>query len=110
MSTELIIDVTDATFEAEVLKSELPVLVDVWAPWCGPCRAIAPVITEVANIYDKTLKVVKVNADSNPKILGMFGINGIPALLFFKSGKLEEEIRGFVAADTIKRYVNVITA
>lgn len=83
-------------------------MVDVWASWCGPCKAIAPIVDELSAIYSTTLKVVKINADSNPNILRKYKINGIPALLFIKKGELVNEIRGFVSRDVIQRYINTI--
>jgi len=78
--------VTDADFQAEVLSSETPVLVDFWAEWCGPCKMIAPVLEEIANDYEGRLKVCKVDVDANPDLPGKFGILGIPTLIVFKGG------------------------
>jgi thioredoxin 1 len=87
--SDLIHHVTDDTFEPEVLKSDLPVLVDYWAEWCGPCKAIAPVLEEVAKEYDGKLKVAKVDVDSNTEVPKKFNIRGIPTLMLFKNGAVE---------------------
>ena len=87
--SELIHHVTDATFEAEVLKSPLPVLVDYWAEWCGPCKAIAPVLEEVAKEYGAKLKIAKVDVDANTEIPKKYNIRGIPTLMLFKNGNME---------------------
>ncbi len=88
------IEVTDATFEAEVLKSDVPVLVDFWATWCGPCKMIAPVLTELASEYDGRLKVAKVDVDNNSATATQFRIMSIPSLLFFKNGEKVDQIIG----------------
>ena len=80
--------VTDASFEPEVLKSEVPVLVDYWAEWCGPCKSIAPILDEVAREYEGRLKVAKINVDQNQLTPAKFGIRGIPTLMLFKDGQL----------------------
>ena len=92
---------TDAEFEQKVLQSDTPVLVDFWAAWCGPCRALAPVVDAVAEQYDGKLKVMKMDVDKNNMTPGRYGIRGIPALLVFKGGKVAEQIVGFVPKDTI---------
>ncbi len=88
------VTVTDATFEQEVLSSDKPVMVDFWAPWCGPCRAVAPILEELAGEYDGKLVVAKVNTDENQRFASQFGIMAIPTLIFFKDGKEVERIRG----------------
>ena len=99
-------EVTDATFEAEVLKATLPVLVDFWAPWCGPCRAVAPVVEEIANEYNGKLKVLKLNTDENPKTAQSYRISGIPSLMVFKNGQPVEQVVGAVPKTTLSTAVN----
>ena len=88
MANELIIFATDASFESDVLKSEIPVLVDYWAEWCGPCKMIAPILDDVSVTYDGKLKIAKMNVDENREIPAKFGIRGIPTLMLFKDGQL----------------------
>ncbi len=90
------IDVTDTTFETEVLTSELPVLTDFWAPWCGPCRAIGPVVEELAAEYAGRLKVSRVNIDENPRTPARYGVQGIPNLILFQNGEAKQQIVGAV--------------
>lgn len=88
MSSELIKHTTDATFEADVLKSSTPVLVDYWAEWCGPCKMIAPILDEIAGQYADKLRIAKINIDENPQTPPKFGIRGIPTLILFKNGQV----------------------
>lgn len=88
------VDVSDATFDSEVLESDLPVLVDFWAPWCAPCRAIGKHVDTLASEYKGTLKVVKINVDNSPKVAGKMGIRGIPALIVFKDGEVVNRMQG----------------
>ncbi|NET49757.1 MAG: thioredoxin, partial [Merismopedia sp. SIO2A8] len=81
------VQVTDASFKQDVLESEIPVLVDFWAPWCGPCRMVAPVVEEIAQQYAGKVKVVKLNTDENPNIASQYGIRSIPTLMLFKGGQ-----------------------
>ncbi|MCW9683494.1 thioredoxin [Dolichospermum planctonicum UHCC 0167] len=101
--------VTDATFKVEVLDSEVPVLVDFWAPWCGPCRMVAPVVDEIAGQYGDQLKVVKVNTDENPGIASQYGIRSIPTLMIFKGGEKVDMVVGAVPkttlANTLEKYL-----
>jgi thioredoxin 1 len=90
------IEITDANFEQEVMKSDKPVLIDFWAVWCGPCRMVAPVVEEIANEYNGKLKVGKIDVDSNPEVSMKFGIRSIPTLMIFKGGKVVEQIIGAV--------------
>ena len=91
-----ITQVADNDFDAEVLRAQLPVLIDFWAPWCGPCRAIAPVIEELAQAYAGKLKVTKMNVDENPVTPSRYGVRGIPNLLLIKDGTVKEQIVGAV--------------
>jgi thioredoxin 1 len=105
-----VLEVTDATFDQEVLKSEQPVLVDFWAVWCGPCKAIAPIVDSVATTFAGKLKVAKVNVDDNSATPSRYGIRGIPALLLFKGGKVADQIVGFVPQDVIEEKINRLLA
>lgn len=105
-----ILEVTDASFDQEVLRSEQPVLVDFWAGWCGPCKAIAPFVDAVATNYAGKLKVTKVNVDQNGAAPSRYGIRGIPALLLFKGGKVVDQIVGYVPQDVIEEKVQRILA
>lgn len=105
-----VFEVTDATFDQDVLQSEQPVLVDFWAVWCGPCKAIAPIVDEIAASYAGKLKVAKVNVDQNGATPSRYGIRGIPALLLFKGGKVADQIVGYVPREVIEEKVNRVLA
>ncbi|MGA2339351.1 MAG: thioredoxin [Terracidiphilus sp.] len=105
-----VLEVNDANFDQEVLKSEQPVLVDFWAVWCGPCKAIAPIVDGVAATYAGKLKVAKVNVDQNGATPSRYGIRGIPALLFFKGGKVADQIVGYVPQDVIEEKIKKLIA
>ena len=100
-----VLEVNDATFDQEVLKSEQPVLVDFWAVWCGPCKAIGPTVDAVAAKYAGQLKVAKVNVDQNGATPSRYNIRGIPALLFFKDGKVVDQIEGWKPQDEIEEKI-----
>lgn len=105
-----VLEVSDATFDQEVLQSAQPVLVDFWAVWCGPCKAIAPIVDGVAATYAGKLKVAKVNVDDNSATPSRYGIRGIPALLFFKGGKVADQVVGYVPQDVIEDKINRLLA
>ena len=93
--------VTDSSFEQDVIGSEIPVLVDFWAPWCGPCRVVATVVDEIASQYEGKIKVVKLNTDENPGIASQYGIRSIPTLMLFKGGQKVDSVVGAVPKTTI---------
>ena len=101
-----ILEVDDASFETEVLKSEKPVLVDFWAPWCGPCKAIGPVVEDLANAFGDKVKFAKCNVDNSPATPGKYGIKAIPTLIFFKAGNVIEQITGMVAKSKLEDALN----
>ncbi|WP_322818978.1 thioredoxin [Tepidiforma sp.] len=96
-------EVTDASWENDVVKSELPVLVDFWAPWCGPCRMVAPIVEELAQEYSGKVNFLKINTDENPMVPAKFGIRSIPSLLIFKGGELKGTIVGFRPKSDLKK-------
>jgi thioredoxin 1 len=104
--SENIIHTTDATFEADVLQSEQPVLVDYWAEWCGPCKMIAPALEEIAEEYQGRITVAKLNIDDNPATPPRYGIRGIPTLMLFKNGQVEETRVGAIGRAQIKALVD----
>ncbi len=99
---------TDANFDAEVLKSDVPVMVDFWAPWCGPCRMMAPIIEELADEMEGKVKVGKLNVDENANVAGQFGIMSIPTFLVFKNGMVAEQIVGGLTKDALKEKLNKV--
>lgn len=106
MASENIVEVVDSVFDKEVMESEIPVLVDFWAPWCGPCRALSPVIEEISNDYEGSVKVGKVNVDENPQTTMKFSIRSIPTLIVFKNGEVAEQIVGAVPKSEIEKVLN----
>ncbi len=101
-----VIELNDSNFENEVVKSDLPVLVDFWAEWCGPCKMIAPSVEKISEEYSDKLKVGKLDVDSNPNISSTFGIRSIPTLLIFKNGSPVDQIVGAVSKDVISSKVD----
>ena len=110
MSNELIVHATDATFEQEVLKSELPVLLDFWAPWCGPCKMIAPVLDDLAVEFEGKVKIVKINIDDNEQTPAQFGVRGIPTLMIFKNGQNVATKVGALAKGQLTAIINASIA
>ncbi len=110
MASSAVMEVSDATFDKDVLQSEQPVLVDFWAAWCGPCKAIGPIVDELATAYAGKIKVAKMNVDQNGATPSRYGIRGIPALLFFKGGKVADQIVGYVPKEHIEEKVNRVLA
>jgi len=103
MASEGIIEITDANFDEVVLKSDQPVLVDFWAQWCGPCKALAPIVDEVAQSYAGRVKVGKMDVDKNAATPQRYSVRGIPTLLLFKDGQVKEQIVGYVAREVIEK-------
>ena len=106
MAGDTMKQVSDSDFEAQVLKSAVPVLVDFWAPWCGPCKAIGPVIEEVATEFAGRALIVKMNVDDNPATPGKYGIRAIPTLIVFKGGQVAEQVTGAVGKTQIVAMLN----
>ncbi|MDD5451138.1 MAG: thioredoxin [Desulfovibrionales bacterium] len=103
-----VLEVSDSSFETDILKSDKPALVDFWAAWCGPCRAIAPVVKELAEEYADRMRIAKMNVDENPATPSKYGIRAIPTLLFFKDGKLADQITGAVSKNIIESGIKKI--
>lgn len=103
--SEHVTDVSDSSFETDVLQSNQPVLVDFWAAWCAPCRMLAPTVEAVAEKYAGNARVVKLNVDENPSVSQRYGIKGIPTLILFKNGKEEERVVGATSKEAISRMI-----
>jgi len=103
-----VVEINDSSFETEVIQNEKPVLVDFWAPWCGPCKAIGPLIEDLAGSFGDKVKFAKCNVDDNPMTPSKFGIKAIPTLIFFKDGKVHEQIIGIVAKSKLEEVLNTL--
>ncbi|AMV73791.1 thioredoxin TrxA [Desulfuromonas carbonis] len=102
MASDKVVQLTDDSFESDVMKSSTPVLVDFWASWCAPCKAIGPVIDSLADEYDGKVKVAKLNVDENPATPGKYGVRGIPTLILFKDGKIVDQVVGAVPKNQLE--------
>lgn len=102
----MLLEINQGNFESEVLQSQLPVLADLWAPWCGPCKALAPILEKVAEHYGDNLKIVKINIDESPAIASKYGVMSIPTLLLFVEGEVKEQLVGLVAKDKIIKKID----
>ncbi len=104
-----LMEVTDATFEQEVINSDLPVIVDFWAVWCGPCKMIAPIMEDISQEYDGKIKVAKVDVDNNPNIAVKYGIRSIPTVMIFQDGKVKEQVIGaYPKAHFVDKVENIL--
>ncbi|EAT16914.1 thioredoxin TrxA [Desulfuromonas acetoxidans] len=106
MANDNVVQFTDDNFDAEVLKADQPVLVDFWATWCAPCKAIAPVIDELANQFSGQVKIGKVNVDENPNTPGQYGVRGIPTLVLFKNGEVVDQLVGAIPKNQLEEFIN----
>ena len=104
--SDKIINVTDSNFEQEVLSSEIPVLLDYWAEWCGPCKMIAPILNDIADEYSGKIKIAKLNIDENPSTPAKFGVRGIPTLMIFKSGAIEATKVGAMSKSQLSAFID----
>jgi thioredoxin 1 len=104
--SKLVNDVTDSSFEAEVLNSDKPVLVDFWAVWCAPCIALTPTIEALAQKYDGSARIVKINVDENPAVTNRYGIRGMPTLIIFKNGQEADRVLGAVSREALSRMLD----
>lgn len=102
---ENIVEVSDATFEEDILKSDVPALIDFWATWCAPCKAIAPIVEEMAAKYEGRLKVAKMNVDDNQSTPGKYGVRSIPTLILFKNGEVADQVIGAVSKSHIEDFI-----
>ncbi|MFA5795188.1 MAG: thioredoxin [Candidatus Brocadiia bacterium] len=106
--SQYITEVTDATFKTEVINSKLPVLVDFWAPWCGPCKMITPILEKLAPEYQSKVKIAKVNVDDSPETATDYGISAIPTLLLIKGGEIKEQVVGFQSEPQLKKLLDSV--
>lgn len=105
MEKESVIHVTDDNFDSEVLKSEQLTLVDFWAPWCGPCRAVGPILEDLAKSYEGKMKITKINVDENQKTASAYGVQSIPTLILFKGGRQIDKIVGLASKDRLEAFI-----
>jgi len=103
-----VVHTSDKTFDDDILKSEKPALVDFWAPWCGPCKAIGPLVEELAETYGDRVRIAKVNVDECPEITGKYGIQSIPTLILFKGGKIEDKLIGLVPKNRLEELLKKV--
>ena len=110
MSSDKVVIVTDSEFDSTVLQSERPVVLDFWAEWCQPCKMLAPTMEEIAGEYEDKVKIGKLNVDDNPNTATKYGIRGIPTLLFFKGGKVVQQVTGVKSKGEIKKMIDELLA
>ena len=108
MAGELIKEFTDDNFESEVLSSDIPVVVDLWAPWCGPCKKLTPIMEELAAVYGDKVKIGKLNVDDNPQTASKYGISSIPTIFFIKNGEIAETVVGLLSKDPLKTKIDAL--
>jgi thioredoxin 1 len=106
MAGDKVKSISDSTFETEIMQSDVPALVDFWAPWCGPCKAISPMLEELAGEFDGRIKMTKMNVDDNPATPGKYGIRAIPTLILFKDGQIVDQITGAVGKSQMVTMLN----
>jgi len=106
MASDKVVQLSDSSFESEVNQSTVPVLVDFWASWCAPCKAIAPVIDQLADAFDGKAKICKLNVDENPATPGQFGVRGIPTMILFKDGQVVDQVVGAVPKNQLEGMIN----
>jgi thioredoxin 1 len=108
MASDKVMHITDDEFDSKILQGDLPCLIDFWAPWCGPCKAIGPMIDELAEEYDGKIRIAKMNVDDNPATPGKYGIRAIPTLILFKDGEKVDQITGAVGKPQLTELINKV--